>query len=274
MTALIYRDDKKNIISVLIVHDPLCDIFRSSSNSWISWYEVKHQSKKAITAHFLQAIIARLQTQRLNDDRDVFVTRKEVFGNFLFAYCMRVYMLRNLHVHSMVATLFGKNILCWYANLFCADYHDQMGSKHGITKKEQSTDRRGDVSFTKDNQIHNKILRSLSRIRLDDDKDAVMNDIVTLFEMVNNERERVFNSQKDILLAFKDNYINDANGVDVYDMLRNRVTASYTGGRGVARQAIVDAAVANLPIEEDRQSNKETLRASMAGFGGLSMRRN
>ena len=273
MTAFIYKSEEENVISVLIVHDPLCDIFRSSSNSWIPWYEVKRQSKKAITAHFLQAIITRLQTQDPDGDIDTFPTRKKIFGNFLFAYCMRVYMLRNLHVHSMVATLFGKNILCWHTNIFRPEYHDQMGSKHGITKKEQRESQRGEVAFTKDMQLQDKVLRLLSRIRSDssdDFKTDIFDRIVAMFNVIpskgeNNERERHFGNQSDLLKSFKDDYLNE-NGEDVYQRMSNRVTTFYAGGVGSSRQAVVDAAVADAPSEADRELAKQNLRSSMAGF--------
>ena len=120
-------------------------------------------------------------------------------------------------------------------------------------------------------QIHNKILRSLSRIRLDDDKDDIMDDIVTLFETVNNERGRLFGGRSNLLLAFRDDYLN-TNGDDIFIMLSNRVTDTYADDRGATRQAVMNAAVANRPSEEDRQSTRETLRSRMSGFGGLSRR--
>ena len=55
MVALIYK--KNGVVSVIIVHDPLCDIFRSSANSWISWKEVQRQAGKALTATYSKPLL-------------------------------------------------------------------------------------------------------------------------------------------------------------------------------------------------------------------------
>ena len=182
-------------------------------------------------------------------------------------------MLRNLHVHSMVATLFGKNILCWHANIFRPEYHDQMGSKHGITKKEQEESRRGEVAFTQDFQMRDKILRLLSRIRSESNDDFttdIFDSIVALFNVIiskgeTDERERSFDNQTVVLQSFRKDYLNE-NGEDVYQMMSNRVTTFYAGDVGASRQAVVDAAVADAPSEADRELAKQNLRSSMAGF--------
>ena len=51
-------------------------------------------------------------------------------------------MLKNLHLHSFVATLFAKNMVWQFGNLFKTEYHGLAASTRGVNKRQQSRNKR------------------------------------------------------------------------------------------------------------------------------------
>ena len=133
MTAWVYKE--RGIASVGIVHPPFCVVLFSHEDSGraAAWHVIAKQAERAQMAHVLQAIIQYfIHGGKIK-------TRQSVWGNFLFAFAMRIYLLKNLHLHPYVATLFGKNMLCTFGNLFNPNknYHSLRASKNGSTRRQQ-----------------------------------------------------------------------------------------------------------------------------------------
>ena len=79
-------------------------------------------------AHFMQALMQYF----ISHGEEEFKTHQFVLGNFLYAFVMRIYLLKNVHVHPMVATLFAKNILWKYDNVFKPTYN-----RRGVILRQQ-----------------------------------------------------------------------------------------------------------------------------------------
>lgn len=136
-------------------------------------------------------------------------TRQSILGNFLFAYCMRVYVLRNLHCHSMVATLFGKNMLCCYANLFDPQYHSLSASKYGDTKKIQSKGRREATAYDLDGStldVDNPTLNKAIELVLNEDGSGY------------GGANRITSHMKVILASFDKTYLSESGRI-LHDIL-------------------------------------------------------
>ena len=285
MVALVYKSDVSSKFSVIIVHDPLCDTFMTSFDSWIPFHKVKAQAKKAMTAHLIQAIIRRLQTP--SDDRTNFQTQSSssIFGNFLFAYALRVYLLFNLHTHSSTATHFGKAMLCCpNIDLFLPSNHGLPRSKYGINKKTQSKARRGETPFTTDAQIRDKLFRLLAQTRpnsSDDDINNIYDQMIDLLycsvdkeEDVNGDaadvNRRRWQNQGEILCRFKDEQLT-ARGGHIYDDLNKKLVTNNAEEVESNLQAGVDNA--NQPPAAPENNNAADLAQQVAaampanGFG-------
>jgi len=280
MVALVYKSDDGKY-SVIIVHDPLCDIFRSSSGSWIPFHEVVAQAKKAMTAHLIQAIIDRLQTP--SDDRRTLKTRMLIFGNFLFAFAMRVFLLFNLHTQSMVATHFGKAMLCCLdTNIFQSSKHGLQASPHGFTKKAQDKSRRdlkrGEESFTKDDQIRPRLVRYLTRARPsmeEDEVDEIFDGMIDLLKCsVPSEdssqegKERRFDEMCRILVRFKDEQLLLPAGNHIYTTLNDKLALKPIG-------RLQDGIIAGAPSAAASTQQNNDIHANLAasnaktGFAGF-----
>ena len=89
--------------------------------------------ERAKMAHFMQALMQYF----ISHGEEEFKTHQFVLGNFLYAFVMRIYLLKNVHVHPMVATLFAKNILWKYDNVFRPTYNSLQASKRGVILRQQ-----------------------------------------------------------------------------------------------------------------------------------------
>ena len=263
---------------MLFVNRPVCwtlfsGVYKQADGSTreMNDDDAKSQARRGKTTYLMQMIF---QVIRSTNEDLVLKPCTSIQGNILIAFLFRMYLLKNIHAFRMSATLLAKYILMMeHRNVLDEDCHGLLASKHGTNIKEQQESQRGEVAFTKDMQLQDKVLRLLSRIRPDsndDFKTEIFDGIVDLFNVIiskgdTDERERRFDNQTLVLQSFRKDYLNE-NGEDVYQMMSNRVTTFYAGDVGSSRQAVVDAAVADAPSDADRELAKQTLRSSMAGF--------
>ena len=108
-------------------------------------------------------------------------TNKYFVYNLLAAFAMRVFLLENLHIFPMHATLFAKNMLHKADNLLKSMYHDLAASMDGkILRQQQLAQReRQGVSHIYDGQQLPAIQNRASKIDFDNDQSVAegINDI-------------------------------------------------------------------------------------------------
>jgi len=201
---------EKGKASVIIIHPPFCVVLFSGqdSNEAGKWSVIKRQALRAKMAHFMQAVFQYF----IGQGKESIKTRQLVFGNFLYAFMMRIYLLKNLHLHPMVAALFGKNMLWTYDNLFRTVngmplYHDLAASEHGVTKRQQSSTTRGPVSHTRRRWITRDMQNCLSRIGLEGEEtlEARVSDVVDMTAVVGGEGHE--SKRQKILNKLYDDYV-------------------------------------------------------------------
>ena len=200
------------VISVILVHNPLCDIFQSLSEGRIPSWKVESQSSKAMMAHLVQAIIRKMKNPMKNSS---IKTNQSIWGNFLVAYAMRVYLLQNLHVHSMTATIFGKNMLWTFGNVFSEECHGLSASKHGKTKRQQSKSRRGATLINRDRGIRSSLLHCLSKVRVPSKKEDFIKGVVDLIhhQRANNKPRNYWNQLR-LLCRFRESHLKDSSLIE------------------------------------------------------------
>jgi len=198
LTAWVSSDKK----GVLIIHPPLCTpLFSHVVTETHTWPMITQQGDRAKVAHLLQAIVQYF----INGD--TIRTCKSVMGNFLFAYTMRIYLLKNLHVHSFVATLFAKNLLWKFDNVFKSEYNDLAASERGKTKRQRE---RGGVSHTYDGQQHAAIQNRVSKIDLNDEQSVAegVKDVGERIKIVpSTGLFRTFSKREEMLDRLKNSYV-------------------------------------------------------------------
>ncbi|KAL9178523.1 hypothetical protein ACHAXT_001861 [Thalassiosira profunda] len=129
-----YCMEKDGVKTLALVHDPPCTMLQSSTERRIKWHELKSQAYAAQTNHFIQGFVRNLGNA--GNDKAI-ETNQRVMQNCLMAFCARVYILCNLHCHSLVASLVGKNFLDGHRNVFAEGYHDLRASGRGRNLREQ-----------------------------------------------------------------------------------------------------------------------------------------
>ena len=180
---------------------------------------ITQQGDRAKVAHLLQAIVQYF----INGD--TIRTCKSVMGNFLFAYTMRIYLLKNLHVHSFVATLFGKNLLWKFDNVFKSEYNDLAASERGKTKRQQKQaerERQG-VSHTYDGQQHAAIQNRVSKIDLNDEQSVAegVKDVGKRIKIVpSTGLFRTFSKREEMLDRLKNSYVGGIIANRIEDILK------------------------------------------------------
>jgi hypothetical protein len=140
---------------IIFVHRPLCYSFYSGPDPDDIHYTEKgynSQSTRAKSAQFLLYAIRSIQGASAEDEcndsdtsssdsahsSDEAIEEDEsesIWGNFLTAFAMRVFLIQNLHLCPMVATLVAKNMIYIYDNLFKGKYHGLFISKYGFNKQ-------------------------------------------------------------------------------------------------------------------------------------------
>ena len=119
----------------------------------MNWNDVQSQARRAKTAQLLFNIFHRSRESSSPssnptslDDR---VANTPFFGNILSAFCMRIFLIMNLHVYGKVASLVAKNLLN-KTNYFEGKYHGLGVSQYGRNLKEQRFNRYGSDEQTFD----------------------------------------------------------------------------------------------------------------------------
>ena len=205
--------------SVIIIHPPFCVVLFSGTDSSAAgmWHVIKHQALRAKMAHFMQAIFQYF----IGRGKNPIKTHQLVFGNFLYAFMMRIYLLKNLHLHPMVAALFGKNMLWTHDNLFRTDtingkplYHGLAASKFGITKGQQQAAQRGE-SWTRRHWLSRDMQNCLSRIGFDgeDTLETRVSEAINMTAVVGKEGEQ--NTRQDRLNYLYEHYVNENETIGV-----------------------------------------------------------
>jgi hypothetical protein len=160
--------------SIIFVHRPLCYSFYSGPDPEDKHYTengYNSQSTRAKSAQFLLYAIRSIQEasaeEECNDSDTTSVKSSDadegsnvndddnsnsdsahssgeaneeeesesIWGNFLTAFAMRVFLIENLHLHPKAATLIAKNMIYEYDNLFKGKYHGLFISKYGFNKQ-------------------------------------------------------------------------------------------------------------------------------------------
>ena len=226
---------KHNKSSVIITHPPLCDIFFSSAETEAvsSWRTIQPQGEKAKLAHLLQAIIQYIVT-----GANEITTNKNVFGNFLFAFAMRIYLIKNLHLHPYVATLFAKNMMWTFGNLFKTDYHDLSASERGVNVRQQRS-----VTGTTDRQRPKRMQNTLTLDHLD--LPARIKEVVSMICM--NLPENKYKRQGDIFRRLVRDYLHRGG---ITSMIKQQL---------VEKKKQQQDALAQKQDEEEKKNKKEIL---------------
>jgi hypothetical protein len=169
-------------VRLLFVHAPLCYLLFSGTYSTkdpqvkrdMNWNDVKSQARRAKTAQLLFNIFHRSRESSSPssnptslDDR---VANTPFFGNILSAFCMRIFLIMNLHVYGMVASLVAKNMLK-KTNYFEGNgkYHGLGVSQYGRNLIEQRLNKRGS-----DEQYFDIVFMLLASLTGEGDKEAVI----------------------------------------------------------------------------------------------------
>jgi hypothetical protein len=173
-------------VRLLFLHDPLCYLLFSGTYNGgkdrqgktvkrdMNWNDVQSQARRAKTAQLLFNIFHRSRESSSPssnptslDDR---VANTPFFGNILSAFCMRIFLIMNLHVYGMVATLVAKNMLK-KTNYFEGNgkYHGLGVSQYGRNLLEQRLNRRGS-----DEQYFDIVFMLLASLTGEGDKEEVI----------------------------------------------------------------------------------------------------
>jgi hypothetical protein len=181
-------EDGDGIPRIILVHRPLCWAFYSGEDK--KAYEERgytSQSRRAKSAQFLLYVVRFIQPT--DDDLPKYTGEVDetIWGDFLVAFAMRIFLIENLHMNPKAATLFSKNMIHRYLNLFKEVYHGMAISDYGFNKKQQERNRRKPNAKQVDNDYLKRMINSLSiKPNL---KDGVIEEVLQEVEKYTGEKD-------------------------------------------------------------------------------------
>jgi len=239
--------------------------------------DAKSQARRCKTGVVLQHIfqVLRKKNASLDDIKPCSTIRE----NLLLAFAFRMYLLKNLHVFPLVATLFAKYLLlCEHINVLEKYYHRQSASEHGINLKEQSKSRRGPTKFDMDRQIRDKLLKKLTKARPsmeEDEVDEIFDEMIDLLkcsvpseDSSQEDKKRCFLDMCDILVKFRDDQLLLPAGNHIYTTLNDKLASEPVGRLQDGIIAGAPSAAASTQQNNDIHANVAASNAT-TGFVGF-----
>jgi len=140
---------------LLFVVPPMCKAFYSGKYTGdggnprhASWDDYATEARRAQTARLVRLIFDGFKSEKFSDDGYEVKSDGKLFGNILFAFTMRMYVINNLQQHPYIGSLVAKNVLTTAKNVFDVAYHGLSKSRYGLTKKRQYGERRKQGGIT------------------------------------------------------------------------------------------------------------------------------
>jgi len=238
--------------------------------------DARSQARRCKTGVVLQHIfqVLRKENASLDDIKPCSTVRE----NLLIAFAFRMYLLNNLHVFPMVATLLAKYLLlCEHLNVLEKHYHRQSASEHGTNLKAQRKSRRGPTEYDLDKQITSKLNNVLSTERSDDvPLDANNPTLLKAIDVLLNEdgsgygkAQRDIDEAKRILGSFDSAYLLKS-GCTIYDTLIQIATSRNNSKQTASIEGCwknVDSGEGKENSESEDESGDGSDDGSDDGFG-------
>lgn len=180
-------ENEDGIPRIIFVHRPLCWAFYSGEDkkAYEDWGYTS-QSRRAMSAQFLLYVVRFIQPTE--DDLPEYTGELDdsIWGDFLVAFAMRIFLIENLHLHPKVATLVSKNMIHKYLNLFESVYHGLAISQYGFNRKQQRRNQRRPNAKRIDVDYLKRMINSLS---INHDVADGVKDVLQEFETYTGQKD-------------------------------------------------------------------------------------